>query len=69
MFVCVSTECFPDMPLDKAMERLAKASMESERFMRAAAEADGALRELGFMLGVIEQYKRDNPHLVYEDPD
>lgn len=24
MFVCVSTECFPDMPLDKAMERLAE---------------------------------------------
>ena len=24
MFVCVSTECFPDMPLAKAMERLAE---------------------------------------------
>jgi sugar phosphate isomerase/epimerase len=24
VFVCVSTECFPDMPLDKAMERLAE---------------------------------------------
>ena len=24
MFVCVSMECFPDMPLDKAMERLAE---------------------------------------------
>ena len=24
MFVCVSTECFPDLPLAKAMERLAE---------------------------------------------
>lgn len=24
VFVCVSTECFPEMPLDKAMERLAE---------------------------------------------
>lgn len=62
-------ENFDSLTKEKAMERLSKASMESERFMRAAAEADGALRELGFMLGVIEQYKRDNPHLVYEDPD
>ena len=24
MFVCVSTECFPELPLDQAMERLAE---------------------------------------------
>ncbi|HBK74024.1 MAG TPA: sugar phosphate isomerase/epimerase, partial [Planctomycetaceae bacterium] len=24
MFVCVSTECFPNLPLDQAMERLAE---------------------------------------------
>ena len=32
MFVCVSTECFPDMPLDKAMERLLN---EDEDALRA----------------------------------
>ena len=56
MFVCVSTECFPDMPLDKAMERLAELEFtaveldvhEGGRHLqpaRVAADPEGAIAE------------------------
>jgi hypothetical protein len=35
VIVCVSTECFPDLPLAKAMERLAEEVGEAYEFLAA----------------------------------